>query len=119
MLFNEKPFPKVWACGRVEYGRTGLGKGHTVDSEMPSPVDLGPYGKATHVSCGTAVSFAATTSGDCLSWGMGTNLQLGHEDEDEDAWEPKRMLGKQLETRKVVMVGGGGQHTVLIAKANE
>ena len=101
--------------GRVEYGRTGLGRNHTVDSEVPAVVNLGPGAVATHVSCGTAVSFAATTSGKCLSWGMGTNLQLGHEGE-EDSWEAKPMLGKNLESKKVVMVGGGGQHTVLIAK---
>ena len=46
---------------------------------------------------------------------MGTNGQLGHA-EDEDAWEPVSMLGKQLETRSVLGVSGGGQHTVLIAK---
>ena len=46
---------------------------------------------------------------------MGTNGQLGHGDE-EDAWEPAEMLGKQLETRNVLGISGGGQHTVLIAK---
>ena len=29
------------------------------------------------VACGTAVSYAITEQGDCLSWGMGTNGQLG------------------------------------------
>ena len=51
---------------------------------------------------------------DFCSWGMGTNGQLGHSG-DEDAWIPVLMEGKQLETRKVVGVSGGGQHTVLIA----
>lgn len=45
---------------------------------------------------------------------MGTNGQLGTGDED-DVNEPKKILGKQLEQRKVVQVSGGGQHTVLLA----
>ena len=49
-----------------------------------------------------------------FSWGMGTNGQLGHGGE-EDAWEPVEMGGKQLETRSVVGVDAGGQHTILLA----
>ena len=71
-----------------------------------------------HIGAGTAVSFAVEkSSGKAHSWGMGTNGQLGHED-DEDAWAPEAMLGKQLETRKVLMACGGGQHTLLLAKDN-
>ncbi len=47
---------------------------------------------------------------------MGTNGQLGHED-DDDAWVPAKMLGKNLEGRKVLQVSGGGQHTVLLGAA--
>ena len=50
------------------------------------------------------------------SWGMGSNGQLGQSTDEEDAWEPGTMLGKQLEQRKVMAVSGGGQHTVLIAQ---
>jgi len=63
-----------------------------------------------------AVSFAVTEDGDCYSWGMVDNGQLGQTQNDEDSWEPQRMVGKQLETRKVIAVSGGGQHTMLIAK---
>ena len=49
-----------------------------------------------------------------FSWGMGTNGQLGHGGE-EDAWEPVEMGGKQLETRSVIGVDAGGQHTILVA----
>ena len=78
---------------------------------------LGPLEnrKCVDVSSGTAVSFAVTEDGECYSWGMGTNGQLGHEDE-EDAWEPGKMLGKQLDSKKVMAISGGGQHTVLIAQ---
>lgn len=107
---------KVHALGRVEYGRLGLGDDHKTDATEPMRI-RGPLEnrRCVDVSCGTAVSFAVTADGECYSWGMGTNGQLGHEDE-EDAWEPAIMLGKQLQERKVVAVSGGGQHTVIIAK---
>lgn len=46
---------------------------------------------------------------------MGTNLQLGTGDED-DEWSPVEMSGKQLENRVVQSVSSGGQHTVLLVK---
>ena len=33
-----------------------------------------------------------------------------------DMLKVSKMVGKQLETRKVISVSGGGQHTLLIAK---
>ncbi len=62
------------------------------------------------------MSFAVRSSGEVLSWGMGTNGQLGHPEGDDDAWQPEKMAGKNLESRRVVLVAGGGQHTILLAK---
>ena len=111
---------KVHSIGRVEYGRLGLGdqetEGGRKDAMVPTLVRKLADKKCVDVSCGTAVSFAVTEDGECYSWGMVTNDQLGQDQNDEDSWEPQRMVGKQLETRKVVAVSGGGQHTVLIAK---
>lgn len=53
--------------------------------------------------------------GSVYAWGMGTNLQLGTGEED-DEWSPVKMTGKQLENRAVMMVSSGGQHTVLLVK---
>lgn len=53
--------------------------------------------------------------GSVYAWGMGTNLQLGTGEED-DEWSPKKMTGKQLENRVVLMASSGGQHTVLLVK---
>ena len=47
--------------------------------------------KCVDVSSGTAVSFAVTEDGECFSWGMGTNGQLGHGDDEEDAYEPGKL----------------------------
>ena len=48
--------------------------------------------KCVDVSSGTAVSFAVTEDGECFSWGMGTNGQLGHGDDEEDAYEPGKLV---------------------------
>ncbi|CAL8247873.1 unnamed protein product [Lota lota] len=102
----------VYSLGRAEYGRLGLGQGAEEKSE-PTPVPgLGP---STRVACGASVSYAVTKEGSVYGWGMGTNLQLGTGEED-DEWSPVKMPGKQLENRTVVMVSSGGQHTVLLVK---
>jgi len=59
--------------------------------------------------------FLRLTPGAVYAWGMGTNLQLGTGEED-DEWSPAKMTGKQLENREVLMASSGGQHTVLLVK---
>ncbi|XP_011935248.1 PREDICTED: regulator of chromosome condensation isoform X4 [Cercocebus atys] len=58
------------------------------------------------------------SEGRVFAWGMGTNYQLGT-GQDEDAWSPVEMTGKQLENRVVLSVSSGGQHTVLLVKDKE
>ncbi|XP_029486051.1 regulator of chromosome condensation-like isoform X2 [Oncorhynchus nerka] len=103
---------KVYSLGRAEYGRLGLGQGAEEKSE-PTPVE--GLDEAQVVACGASVSYAVTKQGSVYAWGMGTNLQLGTGEED-DEWSPVEMTGKQLENRIVLMVASGGQHTVLLVK---
>ncbi|CAB4067580.1 RCC1 [Lepeophtheirus salmonis] len=105
---------KVYALGRNDYGRLGLGKS-SKDAAIPTLISGLADKNIVDVSCGTTVSFAVTESGECFSWGMGTNGQLAHDD-DEDSWSPEPVKGKQLESRKVILASGGGQHTLLLAK---
>ena len=49
---------------------------------------------------------------------MGTNLQLGTGEEDDET-SPVKMTGKQLESRAVLAASSGGQHTVLLAKSKQ
>ncbi len=112
---------KAYAVGRVEYGRLGLGKsdGDQGDAKVPTAIgsDL-EGGDVVHVACGSCVSFAVKADGSAYSWGMGTNGQLGHKN-DDDAWEPESLVGKQLEERKVLAVVGGGQHTMVLAEPKD
>lgn len=105
---------KVHALGRHEYGRLGLGP-VTGDAEVPTSVPALADKTCLEVACGTTVSYAVTDSGELYAWGMGDNGQLGTGDES-DLDVPTRMMSKQLENREVIVISGGGQHTVLIAK---
>jgi hypothetical protein len=49
---------------------------------------------------------------------MGTNLQLGGDDE-EDVYEPTPMGGRQLEGRRCLQISSGGQHTALVVTKKE
>lgn len=105
----------VYSLGRAEYGRLGLGQGAEEKSE-PTPVAA--IEPANSVACGASVSYAVTREGSVYAWGMGTNLQLGTGNED-DEWSPVKMTGKQLENRTVLMASSGGQHTVLLVKEKQ
>ncbi|XP_072250661.1 regulator of chromosome condensation isoform X2 [Leuresthes tenuis] len=103
---------QVYSLGRAEYGRLGLGQQAEEKSEPTPVMGMEP---ARGVSCGASVSYAVTREGAVYAWGMGTNLQLGTGEED-DEWSPVKMTGKQLENREVLMASSGGQHTVLLVK---
>ncbi|KAM9852623.1 regulator of chromosome condensation isoform 2-T2 [Aulostomus maculatus] len=103
---------QVYSLGRAEYGRLGLGQGAEEKSEPTPVMGMEP---ANGVACGASVSYAVTREGSVYAWGMGTNMQLGTGEED-DEWSPVKMTGKQLENRTVLMASSGGQHTALLVK---
>uniref|UniRef100_G1TPV2 RCC1-like domain-containing protein n=1 Tax=Oryctolagus cuniculus TaxID=9986 RepID=G1TPV2_RABIT len=106
---------KAYSLGRAEYGRLGLGEGA---EEKSIPTLISKLPAVTSVACGASVGYAVTKDGRAFAWGMGTSYQLGT-GQDEDAWSPVEMTGKQLENRVVLFVSSGGQHTVLLVKDKE
>ncbi|VDM16959.1 unnamed protein product [Hydatigera taeniaeformis] len=111
----------VYAVGRSDYGRLGftISKSDSDASAVSSPhvvqgLLLGR--KCCWIGCGEACSFAIDDAGKAFSWGMGSSQQLAHEAEYEDAVEPGEMVGRNLLNRRVVMIDGGGQHTVMLAE---
>ncbi|XP_026558281.1 regulator of chromosome condensation [Pseudonaja textilis] len=105
----------VYSLGRADYGMLGLGK---EVGEKNSPTAIPGLPKSTSVACGERVGYAVTEDGRAFAWGMGSNLQLATGDE-EDVWSPVQMSGQQLESRRVLSVTAGGQHTVLLVKAQQ
>ncbi|KAK8760838.1 hypothetical protein V5799_027893 [Amblyomma americanum] len=104
----------VFSMGRKEYGRLGLGAANPPDKDdQETPAQVPGLANCTEISCGEAVSFAVDGEGRLHSWGLGTNGQLGHGNEN-DLFEPKVVAGR-LADRKVLVVSGGGQHTVILA----
>ncbi|XP_036300730.1 regulator of chromosome condensation isoform X3 [Pipistrellus kuhlii] len=106
---------KAYSLGRAEYGRLGLGEG-AEEKSMPTLISRLP--SVSSVACGASVGYAVTKDGRVFAWGMGTNYQLGT-GQEEDAWIPVEMTGKQLENRLVLSVSSGGQHTVLLVRDKE
>lgn len=107
---------QVYACGLKQYGALGTGGVEGLE-ENPVLVELEGGVPAVKAAAGTHKSFAVTANGSLFSWGTGTNNALGHGD-DEDKEEPEIVTSKQLETRNVVSVSSGGQHTVILAVGN-
>ena len=102
---------RVYTLGRKNYGRLGLGE----NSDEPHlPRSVPDLSDVTRVSAGTACSFAVTKSGDVYSCGMGTNLQLGMGEDEEDLWTFTKIVGKKLENREVIASSAGGQHSALL-----
>ncbi|CAH1119730.1 unnamed protein product [Phaedon cochleariae] len=106
---------KVYAIGRKDYGRLGLGADCEDAAELKLITTLEDK-KIINVACGSATSFAVTSEGDLYGWGMGTNGQLGTGEED-DCEVPTLVKGKQLQDRRAFRVSSGGQHTVILAKS--
>jgi regulator of chromosome condensation len=100
----------VYALGRSEYGRLGLGD---VNKEFKLPQRIPVLSNMLSVAAGTCVSFAVGSEGEAHSWGMGTNYQLSS-GSDDDVLSPTKMRGKNLAGKKVLSVSSGGQHTALL-----
>jgi len=107
---------KVYAMGRAEYGRLGLGDDAKETSTPVQVTALDGY-PIQMIACGEAVSLAVTNKGDLFSWGFGSCLQLGT-GEDEDEFLPTKVEGKNLqsELHEVLEVSAGGQHTAMLVK---
>ncbi|KAF4683923.1 hypothetical protein FOZ62_031889, partial [Perkinsus olseni] len=111
---------EVFTWGRRDY--SGLGGG-SEDVTTPTKLKLT---NITHVAAGGSHALACTTSGDFYTWGFGETHQLGNCPRDiskgaasstdaTDELSPYLVQSKQLESKFVLQVGGGSQHSVELA----
>ncbi|XP_028157340.1 regulator of chromosome condensation-like isoform X4 [Ostrinia furnacalis] len=100
----------VYAVGRQEYGRLGLGD-REGDAEALEPIPKLQNKKCISIAAGTCNSFAVADSGEVFAWGMGSEGQLGTGN-CNDAAEPA--LAPLAAPAAPLRVCAGGQHTVLL-----
>ncbi|XP_022828532.1 regulator of chromosome condensation isoform X1 [Spodoptera litura] len=105
---------QVYSIGRCEYGRLGLGD-RAGDAEVLEPIPALQNKKVISIAAGTSNSFAVTDSGSVVSWGMGSEGQLGT-GACNDASEPTAAVTPALAERTPLHVSAGGQHTVLLVE---
>ncbi|EAR85080.3 chromosome condensation regulator RCC1 repeat protein (macronuclear) [Tetrahymena thermophila SB210] len=90
----------VYGFGRNDIGQFGLGKvkdNHPVYGEIkeinPKPIKIDTFPadhkKIINIWAGANYSYAQEETGQCYSWGFGSNFVLGNrKDEDEDEYNP-------------------------------
>ncbi|XP_038057576.1 regulator of chromosome condensation-like [Patiria miniata] len=105
---------KVYSIGRTDYGRLGLGDG-CKESYKPAQVTTLDAEEVESIGCGSSMTVCSTKKGDVYTWGMGSSLQLGTGEEDDEL-SPVKVVSKQLENRKALTSSGGGQHTIILAR---
>lgn len=103
---------KVYAIGRHDYGRLGLGQLKEDVTELKS---IDKLKNIVDISAGEAQSFAIDSNGKVYAWGMGSSLQLGTGLED-DAIEPVLIDSKQTQGKEIIGASGGGQHSIFLVK---
>lgn len=107
---------KVYAIGRKDYGRLGLGE---VEKDVEAlTLVSGLKQEIAQVSCGETNSFAVTADGKVFVWGMGTSSTLGTGDED-DVTEPRLLASQQVKERTILSVSSGGQHSLFLVEVPE
>ena len=113
----------VFAFGRHEYGRLGLGNVKE-DANQPKLIESLKGKKVIDISCGASSSFAITEDGQLYSWGM-ASPQLGHGKNvnENDIWEPRQVKSedksKVMQRFKAIKVAAGSNHCLVLGHLTE
>eukprot|EP00698_Gefionella_okellyi_P000351 TRINITY_DN1029_c0_g1_i4.p1 TRINITY_DN1029_c0_g1~~TRINITY_DN1029_c0_g1_i4.p1 ORF type:complete len:588 (-),score=70.43 TRINITY_DN1029_c0_g1_i4:829-2592(-) len=111
-----QPTPDVQLKGKHLYTIGRAAEGDDTAQSMPVLVE-GLHGKTvTAVSSGNFFTIAATSHGDCYTWGCGTNGPLGHGDE-ENVFYPKRV--SVLHKKFVVRVSCRWSHCAVVTDTGD
>lgn len=103
---------RVYAAGRHDYGRLGLGN---IDKEVcPAKQVEKLEGPIVKLGAGLSASFAVSEDGSLYSWGMG-GTNLGLQNEEDLKWPTKV---ESLADKKVLSVSAGGSFTAVIVEGS-
>lgn len=103
----------VWTFGDGLFGR--LGHGDEVEKFVPTRIVEGMFSgsKIVMVAAGRAHTMAVSAEGAVFAWGSGGGGRLGVNDE-EDRLVPALVSSECFSSDKVVLVAGGGGHSVAV-----
>ena len=114
----------VFAWGRRDYSGMPANSHHGGMGDVQPPSKLPSLSGITYISCGASHTIAADSKGRVYAWGFGGTHQLGNlprdismgaagaDEEPTDEQEPYLVQSKQLQSRYVIAVGAGAQHSV-------
>ncbi|KAJ1666364.1 hypothetical protein IW140_001093 [Coemansia sp. RSA 1813] len=119
---------KLYSFGRSDSYQTGLpfstlpqdAAASTSNGEQSHkkaisvPTLIASLSSIADIACGTNHNLALAADGKAYTWGFGEMLQLGN-GEEEDIEEPALLQGQKIEGKKILKVGAGGQHSVIVA----
>jgi len=107
----------VYVFGRGDSNQLGLGDG--VDLHAAPKLLAAVSGKGAHkVCCGSNQCAAVTDTGDLFTWGFGEMYQLCN-GKMQDNKTPTLVASEFLGGLRVLDVGMGGQHTVVLARPDD
>jgi len=104
----------VYAFGRREYGRLGLGE-IKEDAEYPKMIESFKNTKVIDISCGATTSFAITSDGKLYSWGMGSR-QLCQGKDSDDIYVPTQVKMNSIENFTAIKVSAGSSHCLVLGQ---
>ncbi|KAJ2004585.1 hypothetical protein GGI04_000767 [Coemansia thaxteri] len=117
---------RLFAFGRSDSHQTGLPFATLPSGAEPragesqhkkaitAPTHIASLPRVADFACGSNHNVALDADGRAFTWGYGEMLQLGN-GEEEDVAEPALLQGQKIDGRRVLKVGAGGQHSVVVA----
>ncbi|KAJ2398101.1 hypothetical protein GGI23_003308 [Coemansia sp. RSA 2559] len=116
---------RLYSFGRSDSHQTGLpfstlpqdaaasGGEQSHKKAISAPTLIESLSGIADIACGTNHNLALAADGKAYTWGFGEMLQLGN-GEEEDIEQPTLLQGQKIEGKKILKVGAGGQHSVIV-----
>ncbi|ORY08112.1 RCC1/BLIP-II protein [Basidiobolus meristosporus CBS 931.73] len=119
---------EVYGFGRSDSSQLGLPANLAAQDEdgneashkkaVGTPTKIPDLPAIKFIACGSNHNLALTTDGNVYSWGFGESLALGNGVE-EDVETPIKVEGQKIADVRILAIGAGGQHSVLLGAANK